>query len=141
MRGPIPQAKNVPLSQTSSMPQQDTAVDRLLSPLVFERIQETLVEGLVQKLPVFVSTLGSIQPFTDRQLSVKPEGERAWSWYQIHTQTNFKLDVNERIKINGVRYKVMALRDYSRNAFYEYHIIEDFGGDDTGNDFDNSTDL
>jgi hypothetical protein len=118
------------------MPNQYAAVNRLLTPLVLQRLQIVIIDGRSQKVPVDVRTLGSIQPLTDKALNVKPEGERAWAWYYIHTLTNFRLDVNERIWIRGERYKVMSFKDYSRSGYYEYHIIEDFEDDSRADDDD-----
>lgn len=69
---------------------------------------------------------GVIQPLSPKQLTIKPEGERAWEWLQIHTATQLALNTGDRIKYNTKLFKVMAQNNYSLNNYYEYHIAEDF---------------
>ena len=118
------------LCDLPSMPDNSQAVMRLLSPLIFEKLQVTNVNGLAQKVPIYIKTLASIQPLSARALAVKPEGQRNWQWLQLHTGTNVDLKNNDRIKIKGTLYKVMAKYDYSRNGFFEFHVVLDFEGGD-----------
>jgi len=127
---PLQNANKMRLCDLPSMPDNSNAVMRLLSPLIFEKLQVTNVNGLAQKVPIVIKTLASIQPLSSRALTVKPEGERSWQWYQIHTGTNVDLKNNDRIRIRGILYKVMAKFDYSRNGFYEFHAVLDFEGGD-----------
>ena len=75
-----------------------------------------------------VSFQGVIQPFTDKQLMLKPEGERAWSWYWVHADPSLMLTNDDVIIYETVQYRVMALKDYSKNGYMEYHLIEDTTG-------------
>lgn len=99
-----------------------------LYPMVFEITQTTLVEGYAQQVPIKICTQACIQPFTAQMLKVKPEGQRNWSWYLIHSLTTLELQNNDRIRIEGVKYKVMEKFDWSRNQYYEYHCILDYEG-------------
>lgn len=129
---PLQNANKMRLCDLPSMPDNSQAVMRLLSPLIFEKLQITNVNGLAQKVAIYIKTLASIQPLSSRALLVKPEGQRSWKWFQIHTATNVDLTNNDRIKIRGILYKVMAKFDYSRNGFFEFHVVTDFeGGDQT----------
>lgn len=127
---PLQNASVFRLCDLPSMPDNSHSVMRFLSPLVFEKIQTTNINGLAQKVPIFIKTLGSIQPLSGRALVVKPEGERSWKWYQIHTLTNVDLKNNDRIKIQKVLYKVMSKFDYSRSGYLEFHCITDFDNGD-----------
>lgn len=122
-------AKNKPLLEASSnLPDVSAAVMAFLYPMVFEITQTTLVEGYAQQVPIKICTQACIQPFTAQMLKVKPEGQRNWSWYLIHSLTTLELQNNDRIRIEGVKYKVMEKFDWSRNQYYEYHCILDYEG-------------
>lgn len=90
--------------------------------------QQVINDGFVQDTPHEYPFKGVVQPLSPKQIALKPEGERAWTWLQIHVKTScsVKLDVNDRIMYNCRKYKVMGKLDYSANNYVEYHAIEDF---------------
>lgn len=70
---------------------------------------------------------GTIQPLSPKAIALKEEGQRAWTWLQIHCQGNTQeLTTNDIITFNNAQYKIMGVLDYSLNNFYEYHAIKDF---------------
>lgn len=90
--------------------------------------QSVVEDGFVQETANQVTFNGVVQPLSPKQIALKPEGERAWTWLQIHVQTDspVKLNVNDRIMHNCRKYKVMGQKDYSPNGYVEYHAVEDF---------------
>lgn len=120
-------AKNTPLAVSSAnLPDLSSAVMGFLYPMIFQVIQTTLVDGYSQKVPLPVCTQGCIQPFTAQMLKVKPEGQRNWSWFTVHSLTSMDLRNNDRILLDGKRYKVMEKFDWSRDQYFEYHMILDY---------------
>ena len=73
-----------------------------------------------------VKTKGVWQPFSAQQINTLIEGQRAWSWFQVHTHTNAKFELYDRIEYEGEVYRVMARKDYSKYGYYEYHVIYDY---------------
>lgn len=72
---------------------------------------------------------GVIQPLNPKLVMLKPEGQRAFTWFQVHCFSgSLNLDDNDQIIINGDDFKVMAVLDYRRNNYMEYHIIRDYQG-------------
>ncbi len=73
---------------------------------------------------------GTIQPLMPQKMVVSAQGERFWSWLQIHTpyQLGKVVNDNDLISYSGKNYKVMLLNDYSINGYYEYHLVEDYQG-------------
>ena len=60
-------------------------------------------------------------------MQFKPEGQRSWEWYWIHTKSGIlNLKTQDKIKFQGKRFKVMAIKDYSLNGFIEYQIVRDY---------------
>ena len=116
------------LNQISSAPQISPDFSGWGSSLLLVQITQQIIDGLVQDIIHQTPFHGVVQPLSPKQLMLKPEGERAWAWLQIHIQANspVKLNVNDRIMYNCCKYKVMARLDYSANNYIELHVVQDF---------------
>jgi hypothetical protein len=90
--------------------------------------QQKVVDSLVQNIDTPFTFRGMIQPLNPKSIMLKPEGERAFEWIQIHCRANDAslLNVNDEIVYLGKSYKIMAQYDYSLNGFMEYHAIKDY---------------
>ncbi len=87
------------------------------------------VDGFqVVEKKVTVNTQGTWQAFTDRQLMMKPEGQRDWSWYQLHAVPALVLKPDDVVIYLGTQYRVMAQKDYKLYGYIEYHLIADYTG-------------
>lgn len=129
MQPGIINAKDKPLGAASAnLPDLSVVVMSFLYPMTFEFTQTTLVNGYSQIVPIKLCTQGCIQPFTPQMLKVKPEGQRNWSWFTVHSLTDVNLNNNDRVLLDGVKYKVMEKVDWSRDEYYEYHMILDYEG-------------
>ena len=117
-----------PLNHGSGMPNVSAALNGWMKRITLQkRTQSVDTYGDVTFTNVDFSFMGTIQPLSPKQIELKPEGQRAWTWLQIHMQTgSFKLNVNDQIVINGTIYKVMALKDYSQSGYIEYHAVYEF---------------
>ena len=130
MQPKLVNASSIPLNETSSnQPDVSMAVMGMLYPMVFEIMQNSRVNGYAQNIPIKFCTSACIQPFTPQMLKLKPEGDRAWSWFSIWSLTVLDLKVNDRIKANGKRYKIMEKMDWSFNQYFEYHAILDYSNE------------
>lgn len=67
-------------------------------------------------------------PFSLRQLLLKPEGQRAWSWFIMIAEPGIVLGVDDVAEWNRKKTRVMALNDFSLNGFMEYHLAQDWEG-------------
>ena len=116
------------LNQISAMPQMGAAFCNWGVPLLLVRITQQIVDGFVQEIPQQIPFHGVVQPLSPKQLMLKPEGERAWTWLQVHVQASspVKLTPNDRFMYAGQKYKVMARRDYTLNNYVEYHAVADY---------------
>lgn len=114
------------LNQLSGMPQMSAAFDGWFVPITIDKVTQTVTAGLVTNNLAPVTFQGVIQPLSPRSLYLKPEGQRAFTWLQIHAIAgSLNLTSNDRIQYNGKFYKVMNSLDYSLNNYIEYHVIED----------------
>ena len=94
--------------------------------MTFDLITKTITDYNLTETATTISTKGVRQPFSAQQLSIKPEGQRAWKWEILHCLPNVKLNPDDIVVFNGVRYRVMEKLDYSEYGYLEYHIIQDY---------------
>jgi hypothetical protein len=115
------------LNQVSGMPKMSAAFRGWTNRITLTTIKQTIIDGFVVEDEKDVSFYGVIQPLTQEELKLKPEGERSWQWMMIHCSAGeLNLATNDKIVFGGVRYKIMAIKDYSLNAYVEYHAVRDY---------------
>ena len=117
-----------PLNFGSGMPNVSAALNGWMKSITLQkRTQSVDTYGDVTFTNVDFTFVGTVQPLSPKQIELKPEGQRAWTWLQIHMQAGrFRLNVNDQIVINGVIFKVMALKDYSQSGYIEYHCVYEY---------------
>lgn len=115
------------INEISNMPQMGAAFSGWQTSVTITKITQEVVKGLLTSTEVDYTFKGVVQPLNPKSIELKPEGQRAFTWLQIHCFSgNLNLIPNDRIIYNGVTYKVMDIWDYSLNNFIEYHIIQDY---------------
>lgn len=116
-----------PLNQSSGMPQMAAAFRGWMTTIILRRVTQPIVDGLVTELIEDITFRGTIQPLSPQKTALKPEGQRAWKWMQIHCLTGAtNLVTNDRIIYNGELFKVMDILDYKLNNYIEYHLVKDY---------------
>lgn len=120
------------LSASSGMPNVANVLDGWMIPLVMYKQVQNVVDGFLEVTQKRLDFQGVWQPFTDKQLALLPEGQRAWSHYWLHVKTPIDLNVADEVVYLNKRYKVLSLKDYSLNGYCDYHLIRDY--EDGNND-------
>jgi hypothetical protein len=117
-----------PLNSQSGLPSMSAAMAGWSKPLTLGIINQVIsVDGDRQSTVEKVDFMGTIQPLSVKSLTLKPEGQRSWSWLQIHAETgSLNLRTQDLIIIDNVEYKVMGVLNYSRNGYMEYHVVTDY---------------
>lgn len=125
----ISNASQRPINQQNgTTPDVSGALMDWFQPMVFEVVTKiTIGHQLVEK-PRQYNFQGVIQPFTERQLFLKPEGQRAWSWFLMHAQYGLTLQVDDVVLWLGKQTRVMSRKDYMLEGFVEYHLVQDWTG-------------
>jgi hypothetical protein len=96
-------------------------------PITLVLITQEIIDGFATDFEKKVSFKGVIQPLSPRKLELKPEGQRAWKWLQIHCLAGaLTLKPGDKILFNGEKFKLMADNDYSLNNFSDYHVVKDY---------------
>lgn len=98
---------------------------RFFKRLQGQKMNDSLVNGVVQENPETFCTQGCVQPMP-QNLVVKMEGERHWKWWIIDCYPNLWLEVNDRVIINNIPYRIMRRNDCTNYGYLEYHAIEDY---------------
>lgn len=116
-----------PLNMMSGMPQMGAAFAGWQKPIVLTKRAQTITNGLVGYTDTTLKFMGTIQPLSPKQIELKPEGQWAFPWLQIHVQNSTQnLTTDDQILYNTKYYKIMAALDYSQSGFWEYHAIGDY---------------
>jgi hypothetical protein len=111
----------------SGMPNVSNALSNWCAEITLKKITSTWDRG--ENIETFsnIVFLGVTQPLNPKQIALKPEGQRAWQWLQIHSFSGpLDLNTNDRVEIDNNNYKIMAISDYSRNGYIEYHAVRDY---------------
>ena len=125
----IANAANRPLfDKSGSVPDVSGALQDYYQSLVFVRVGKVVKGYQLQEAPTPINFRGTIQPFTPRQLQMKPEGERAWTWFTMHSDPVLKLQVDDVVLWNNIQTRIMSRTDFSLYGYVEYNLVQDWGG-------------
>ena len=122
--------RNIKINQIANgMPQVDKTLSGWTISFIVDYPYQVRIDGEFINRSRLQRIEGVLQPLQLEQLELKPEGQRAWKWYQLHVDKKYKqLPMNGTIEINKAKYKVMASKDYSLNGYIEYHLVQDYRG-------------
>lgn len=129
MAATIFNAANRPLNvDTGTVPDVSGALKDYFQPMVFTTIVKSVVGFQDVETPTVTNFQGVIQPFTERQLMLKPEGQRAWTWFLLHAEPVLTLQVDDVTNWLGKQTRVMSRKDFGLYGYVEYHLVQDWEG-------------
>lgn len=130
-------AKDVSLAQGGASPVMtaETILFGVLEPLIFsisikrpDPVSFVTVETFRN-----VATQGSVQPLEVRELAIKSEGTRRWTWLKILALPDLILRPGDVINIQGtmnadpnVPYRVMGQKPWQQKGYSYYEIVADY---------------
>lgn len=125
----IKNAANTPLNlRTGTVPDVSGAMQDYFQPMTFTPVVKTTSAFQVVETPNPIQFRGTWQPLTERQLMLKPEGQRAWTWFWLHSDPVLTLQVDDVVLWNGKQTRVMSRKDYGLYGYVEYHLVQDWTG-------------
>lgn len=97
-------------------------------------IVERVMDGAdwVESVTQTYNTKGVVQPPTPRDLKLMPEGAWAWNWLTVHCLPDVNINVNQFVRYDGILYKVMSKKDWSKYGYIKYTLLEAFKAEDEG---------
>lgn len=120
-------AKDRLLNQvTPNLPNMGATVASYFQNLVIGLLTKSIVNNRVQEVTTNYETKGTIQPLTQEELAIKPEGERSWKWQMLHCQPSLSLKTDDIALIKGIRYRVMGRKGYTDYGYVRYELVEDY---------------
>lgn len=120
---------NTPLNaNTGTVPDMSGAMYDWFQPMIFGLVTKVVTDFQVVETVQEVQFMGVWQPLSERQLLLKPEGQRAWSWYWVHSDPSLDLKVDNIVIYLGRQFRVMAKKDYTLYQYQEYQIVTDWTG-------------
>lgn len=127
--GTIKNGKDTPINvDTGTVPDVTDALDDWFQAMVFTRVTKEVIGFEVVETATDINFWGVIQRHTDRELLIKPEGQRAWTWYWVHAEPQLDLEVDEVIYYQGIQTRVMSKMDYGIYGYFSYELCQDFTG-------------
>lgn len=116
------------LNEITGMPKMSKAFSGWKANLIINKIVQSIdTSGFKISTKTALKKEGTLQPLSPELLETKPDGQRSWTWVQLHLETStvdFKTD--DIVEINNTQYKVMQVFDYHLNNYIEYHLILDY---------------
>lgn len=129
MPSPIFNASDVLLDQnTGTLPNMGDALQNWFQPMTFSVVTKVVVNFDVVETKADVAFQGVWQPLSAAQLQLKPEGQRAWTWFQVHASPGLSLSPDDVVTYLGIQYRVMAKYDYLIYGYNAYHLVNDYTG-------------
>lgn len=120
-------SNKTPLNQQSGMPQMAAAFRNWMITLYLIRIEQRVTEGFVEQVETPIRVQGTWQPLSPDEIKLKPDGQRSWEWIDLHiVGKTMVFATNDRVSRDGIRYKVMAVKDWTLNNYSEYHLVLDY---------------
>jgi hypothetical protein len=125
----IANAANRPLfDKAGSVPDVSGAMQDYYQPMVFTPVAKIVQGFQVVETGNPINFQGIMQPFSGRQLLLRPEGERAWTWFTLHADPVLTLQVDDVVEWRGKQTRVMGRKDYQLYGYCEYQLAQDWTG-------------
>lgn len=96
--------------------------------MVFKPVRKTVSGYQLVETDLPINFRGVIQPFTPRQLAILDIGQRAWSWFNIHSDPVLTLQVDDVVIWNGKQTRIMSRADNALYGFVHYTAVQDWLG-------------
>ena len=111
-----------------TIPDVSGAMQDYFQNMTFDQIIKTSVGFQASETTTPINFRGILQPFTARQIFFKPEGQRAWSWFTLHSDPVLELEVDDVVIYNSVQTRVMSRKDFTLYGYVEYELVQDWTG-------------
>jgi hypothetical protein len=128
----IANAANVPLDlRQGSIPNVGEGLLDWFQRMTFKRVVKSTVGFQLSETTEDINFWGIIAPFTARQLIMKPEGERSWSWFKVYAQAApagslVQLTTDDVGLWNGIQTRVMSRTLYGIYGYVEMDWLSDW---------------
>lgn len=125
----IANAANQPLfAKAGTIPDLSGGMQDYYQSMVFEPVKKESLAFQVIEVGNPINFRGVIMPFSGRQLALKPEGQRAWSWFSLFSDPVLTLNVDDVVLWKGKQTRVMGRKDFALYGYCAYELVQDWTG-------------
>lgn len=121
-------ANNPLFFRQGTVPDVSGALQDYYQAMVFEPVVKTVIGFQAQEVPNPINFRGVVQPLTERQLLLKPEGQRAWTWMLLFSDPVLTLQVDDVVVWNGKPTRIMGREDFALYGYVKYSMVQDWTG-------------
>ena len=128
----IHSAKNNLMKNTNStLPNMSGTITSWFLDITFYTV-ERVMQGAewIEQPGQALKTKGVVQPASNEQLKIMPEGAWTWENLWVHCLPDLQLETNQYIYYDDKKYKVMAKKDYCKYGYVEYQLTEAFNAEE-----------
>ena len=107
--------RNIKINQMSSgLPDVSDVLNGWEIPITANYVEQQNVGGNIVDVPMKKFIKGLKQPLKPEDIALKDEGQRSWSWQDIHIRESIygELFTTQILTINGINYKIKAKSDW-----------------------------
>lgn len=126
----INSARNNLITNTNaSLPNMSETIKSWFLNLTFEIVERTMTGAdytVNWATKQIVNTKGVVQPPSDKELKILPEGSWAWEWLMVHCLPDAQIEVNQFVRYDNKVYKVMKKKDWIKYGYVRYYLLEAF---------------
>lgn len=90
------------------------------------QVTTQIVDFQAKQIERPINAFGIIQPLSTRELTLKPEGQRAWPWMVVLANTDLSLKPDDVVFWKGKRYRIMGIWDWEDNGYMRYEMVGDY---------------
>lgn len=125
--GPIANGANRPINvQTGTVPDVSGALRDWFQPMIFSPVTKTTTGFQVVETDTPISFQGILMPLTGRQLQLLPEGQRAWTWYDLFADPALTLQVDDVVDYIGTATRVMGRMRFALYGYVQYRLVQNW---------------
>ncbi len=122
----ITNAKDGDLSNVGSLPDMSDAIRSWMRPVTLTVVTKTMQNFQLVETKREVAATAVLQPLDPHKLEMKPEGQRAWDWHQIHALPDLELSVDDIVNFQSTDYRILAKLPYAAYGYVEYHAVRGY---------------
>lgn len=108
------------------IPNLSNVIRRFEQSMQFQLVNKAVVDGDVvetSQAPVMLWFEGTVLPMHQRELVIKPEGQRKFKWWVLYTDLDLVVDSIIKDQ-SGLTYRVMSSTDWGQSNYFAYEIME-----------------
>ena len=114
--------------QTLTVPRTEHVMKSWFRRIELIKIVKEVVDFEIVEREIAYMTKGVFLPLGLDELEMKPEGQRDWRWSNLWIDASMVLISDDKISIDGKRFRVSGTALFTEYGYSLYHIVEDYIG-------------